>query len=228
MIFWVKYFRGLLFAPLVVVLVTAGGDAAESASRLRVRESGVPIYARQDVESEPISRLEKDDGLFPMVESVGQETWYMVRTDQGLVGWVRAVDVVAGSQVQASFKEKPSASSSWAARAEDGRTFVGTWSVEPNATARAARGFWTLKDANGSTVMSGGWSAEMHATGWNGTWSAVAEGRSSEFNGSWSAEIEPVKRASFNQMFEAAMKEAIRGLWTGPSASGSWAIRTYK
>jgi hypothetical protein len=76
--------------------------------------------------------------------------------------------------------------------------------------------------------MSGGWSAEMHTTGWNGTWRAVAEGRQGEFTGSWSAELPSSKKSSFNDMFEAAVKDAVRGLWTGAGASGSWTIRTYK
>lgn len=223
-----KKIRWLLLGWVSCIAITVGVCVAHSASVLSPRKTGVPLYALQDLESEPISRLEKGDTLFPMAESVGQEVWYMVRTQQGLVGWVRAIDVVVSSQVKDTFKEKTTGSSSWAARAEDGRTFVGTWSVEPDATARAASGFWTLKNANGATIISGGWSAEMHTTGWNGTWRAVAEGRTGELHGSWSAEIDPSKKASFDDLFAAAIKEAIRGLWTGPGASGSWAIRIYQ
>jgi hypothetical protein len=32
----------------------------------------------------------------------------------------------------------------------------------------------------------------------------------------------------FADLFEAAAKDAIRGLWTGGSESGSWSIRTFK
>jgi hypothetical protein len=224
--FWYKL-RWFHFG-FVLLLIAPFALAADSAGTLSARESGVPLYARQDLESEPIARLEKDDILFPMAESVGQEIWYMVRTKQGLIGWVRAADVVVSGRVKDTFKEKETGSSSWAARAEDGRTFVGTWSVAPNATARAARGFWTLKDASGTTVISGGWSAEMHTTGWNGTWRAAAEGREGEFTGSWSAELTPSKKTSFSDLFEAAVKDAVRGLWTGAGASGGWTIRTYK
>jgi len=213
---------------ILFLIALAPLHAAESKSSLTARESGVPLYARQDIESEPVSRLEKGEVLFPMAESVAQEVWYMVRTEQGQVGWVRAADVAVSSQVKDTFKEKETSSSSWAARTEDGRTFVGTWSVAPNATARAAHGFWTLKDANGATIMSGGWSAEMHSTGWNGTWRASAEDRQGDFNGSWSAEVTPSKKGGFSDLFEAAVKEAIRGLWTGAGQSGSWTIRTYK
>ncbi|MGH7816471.1 MAG: hypothetical protein ACREOR_03695 [Candidatus Binatia bacterium] len=221
-------FRWSLLGLILFLAMPAGVRAAESASTLTARDFGVPLYAQQDLESEPISRLDKGEALFPMAESIGQEVWYMVRTRQGQIGWVRAIDVVVSSQVKDTFKEKETASSSWAARTEDGRTFVGTFSVAPNQTARAARGFWTLKDANGATVMSGGWSAEMHSTGWNGTWRASAEGRQGDFKGSWSAEIAASKKPSFSELFEAAVKDAVRGLWTGAGESGGWTIRTYK
>lgn len=217
------------FVALILCLLTPPtAHAADAAAALTARDSGVPLYARQDLESEPLGRLDKGEALFPMAESVAEEVWYMVRTKQGQVGWVRAVDIVVSRQVKDSFKEKETSSSNWAARTEDGRTFGGTYTVAPNATARAARGFWTLKDASGGTVASGGWSAEMHSTGWNGTWRASAEGRQGEFNGSWSAEVPPSKKSGFNELFEAAIKEAMRGLWTGAGESGSWSIRTYK
>ena len=221
-----KSLRWLVFALILCLLTPLAGRAAEPSS-LTPRESGVPLYARQDLESEPLGRLEKGEMLFPLAESIAQETWYMVRTKQGQIGWVRAIDVEVSSQVKDTFKEKETSSSSWAARTEDGRTFVGTFSVAPNPTARAARGFWTLKDANGATVTSGGWSAEMHTTGWNGTWRATTDGQSGDFRGSWSADPAPSKKFTFIELFEAAVKDAVRGLWTGAAESGGWTIRTY-
>lgn len=222
--------KNLYWSVLVLIfclLTPVAGHPAQSASSLSARESGVPLYARQDLESEPLGQLEKGEALFPLAESVGQEVWYMVRTKQGQVGWVRAVDVEVSRQVKDTFKEKETSSSSWAARTEDGRTFVGTFSVTPDPSARAARGFWTLKDANGATVMNGGWSAEMHTTGWNGTWRATADGRPGDFRGSWSVDPAPSKKATFSELFEAAIRDAVRGLWTGAGESGGWTIRTF-
>ena len=218
-------------SPLVLFLffvMCAGASAGESMPALIARDSGVPLYARQDMESEPLGRLQKDEVLTPMMEGVGQEIWYMVRTKQGQIGWVRGADVVVSNQVKDTFREKSTASSSWAARTEDGQTFVGTFTVAPNPTARAARGFWTLKDAGGATIMSGGWSAEMHTTGLNGTWRASAEGRQGDFTGSWSAELAQAKKGGLTELFEAAIKDAVRGLWTGAGRSGGWTIRTFK
>ena len=217
----------LLFA-LLFVMPCPQIYGADSSPPLTARESGVALYAQQDEETDRIGTLEKGEALFPIAESVGRGIWYMVRTKQGVIGWVRAIDVEVSSQAKDTFKEKETSSSSWAARTEDGRTFVGTFSVAPNPTARAARGFWTLKDANGATVMSGGWSAEMHSTGWNGTWRANVDGRPGDFRGSWSVDPGPSKKVNFAELFEAAVKDAVRGLWTGAGESGGWTIRTFK
>ena len=219
-------FRWLVvnFLPLLAAL----SYAAAFAATLTVKESGAPLYARQDVESDPIARLDKGEALSPMAESVAQEIWYMVRAKQGQIGWVRAVDVEVSDQVKEAFKEKETGSSSWAAVNADGQTFGGTWSVAPNSTSRSARGLWTLRDPNGGTALRGTWSAEMHSTGWNGTWRAAGEAGQGEHKGSWSAEITQARNLRFAELFEAAAKDAIRGLWTGGRDSGSWSIRTFK
>jgi hypothetical protein len=219
-------FRWLVvnFLPLLAAL----SYTAAFAATLTVKESGAPLYARQDVESDPIARLEKGESLSPMAESVAQEIWYMVRAKLGQIGWVRAVDVEVSNQVKEVFKEKETGSSSWAAVNADGKTLGGTWSVAPNSTSRSARGLWTLRDANGGTAFRGTWSAEMHSTGWNGTWRTAGEGGQGEHKGSWSAEMTQARNVRFAELFEAAAKDAIRGLWTGGSDSGSWSIRTFK
>ena len=91
---WVNFFRRCVLGLALFLCLPAAVFAADSPASLSARESGVPLYARQDLESEPIDRLEKGDILIPMAKSVGQEIWYMVRTKAGLIGWVRAVDVV--------------------------------------------------------------------------------------------------------------------------------------
>jgi hypothetical protein len=203
-------------------------SAADAPPALTARETGVALYAQQDAETDRIATLEKGEVLLPIAEAVGRETWYMVRTKQGLIGWVRAADVVADKQAKEAFKEKESGSSTWSARSADGRAFNGTWNVAPNSTQRSASGGWTLSDAAGGTVMRGSWSADKHDTGWNGVWRAVVEGGQGEYTGSWSAELPHVRNAAFSDLFAAAAKEAMRGLWTGGSASGSWSIRSAK
>jgi len=211
----------LLSAPLI-------SRAGEPAPTLSVRESGASLYARQDSETDPIATLQKDEVLFPIAESVGGEVWYMVRTKQGLTGWVRGVDVVVSGQTKEAFKEKDSSSSTWAARTSDGKTFNGTWSVAVDSSSKSANGGWTLSGPDGTTIMRGTWSADKHATGWNGVWRAAVEGRQGEFGGSWSSELSHVRNPRFGELFEAAAKEVVRGLWTGANDSGSWSIKTAK
>ena len=220
--------RIALIGALSFVAPSTNLFAAESPAALTARESGTALYAQQDLETEPIMRLQKGEALTPMAESVGQEIWYMVRTQQGQIGWVRAVDVTVSSQVKDSFKEKESASSNWGAVTEDGKAFGGSYTVDPSSTGGAARGFWTLRDASDATSLRGSWSAQMHRTGWNGTWRAAVEGRGGDFTGSWSAELPASRALRFADMFEMAAKEAINGLWTGAHQSGSWSIKTFK
>ena len=225
--FWTRL--GLfLWLLLMLVAMPSRVFTADSAPAMTAREAGAGLYSRQDVESDRIATLEKGEALTPIAESVGSEIWYMVRRQQGSVGWVRAADVVLSNQAKDAFKEKQPSSSTWSARTSGGGTFNGTWSLARNSTDQQASGAWTLSNASGMTVLRGSWSAEKHATGWNGTWQAAAEGREAEYAGSWSAEFPHVHNARFAELFEAAAKETIRGLWTGGSDSGSWSIRIVK
>jgi hypothetical protein len=59
-------------------------------------------------------------------------------------------------------------------------------------------------------------------------WHAAAEGRETEYSGSWSADFPHMRNVRFSELFAAAAKQAISGLWTGGSESGSWSIRVNK
>jgi hypothetical protein len=61
--------------------------------RLVVAAKNAGLFPRQDDESEKIAQLTEGDNLVPMVQSEGASPWYMVRTQKGLVGWVKSVDV---------------------------------------------------------------------------------------------------------------------------------------
>jgi hypothetical protein len=218
----------VLLLILSIMTPFAETNGADSPPVLTARESGVALYGQQDEETDRIATLEKGETLFPIAESVGRGIWYMVRTKQGVIGWVRGSDVIVSNQTKEAFKEKDPGSSTWAASTGDGKTFNGTWTVAPSSSHNAANGGWTLTDGSGKTLMRGNWTAEKHATGWNGVWRAAVEGRQGEHTGSWSAELPHMRNARFAELFEAAAKEAIRGLWTGGNDSGSWSIRTYK
>jgi hypothetical protein len=68
-----------------------GGRAL--ATRLVVAAKSAGLYPRQDGETEKIDQLSEGDSLVPMVQAAGGSDWYMVKTQKGLVGWVKGADV---------------------------------------------------------------------------------------------------------------------------------------
>jgi hypothetical protein len=68
-----------------------GGRALPS--RLVVATKDAGLYPRQDDESERLAQLVQGEAIIPMVQSAGGSEWYMVKTQKGLVGWVKATDV---------------------------------------------------------------------------------------------------------------------------------------
>ena len=64
-----------------------------SSLRLVVASKEASLYPRQDDESEKIDRLSQGETLIPMVQTAGGNEWYMVKTQKGLIGWVKSSDV---------------------------------------------------------------------------------------------------------------------------------------
>jgi hypothetical protein len=62
-------------------------------TRLVVASKDAGLYPRQDDESEKIVQLAQGETVTPMVQSAGGSEWYMVKTQKGLIGWVKATDV---------------------------------------------------------------------------------------------------------------------------------------
>jgi hypothetical protein len=62
-------------------------------SQLVVTSKEAVLYPRQDDEAEKIASLVQGEVLFPLVQSVGGNDWYMVKTTKGLIGWVKSSDV---------------------------------------------------------------------------------------------------------------------------------------
>jgi hypothetical protein len=68
-----------------------GGRPIPSGLVVVSRQTG--LYPRQDDTAEKITELSEGDTLIPMIQSNGGSDWYMVKTQQGVVGWVKAVEV---------------------------------------------------------------------------------------------------------------------------------------
>jgi hypothetical protein len=61
--------------------------------RLVVAAKDAALFPRQDDQSEKIAQLAEGENLIPLVQSEGGSPWYMVKTQTGLVGWVKSIDV---------------------------------------------------------------------------------------------------------------------------------------
>ena len=68
-----------------------GGKALPT--RLIVAATETGLYPRQDEESEKLAQLRQGETLVPMVQSSGGNDWYMVKTQKGIIGWVKSGDV---------------------------------------------------------------------------------------------------------------------------------------
>jgi len=61
--------------------------------RLIVAATEAGLYPRQDDESQKLEQLNQGEILTPMVQSVGGSEWFMVKTQKGVIGWVKSMDV---------------------------------------------------------------------------------------------------------------------------------------
>jgi Bacterial SH3 domain len=223
------YFLRLPFFSLLWLLafaLLAISPAAETAPGLTVRESAA-LYARQELDSDKITTLKKGEVLAPLAEAVGQQTWYMVKTQNGLLGWVRSVDVTGGDQLRQALKEQPQ-HSTWSAQTDTGRVLEGNWTVDPAASPDKASGTWTLGENSGKVGLRGTWSAQKFSTGWSGIWRAGVQGQTQEFTGSWTADFPQGRDTSIGELFVTAARDAIRGIWSAGNDSGNWTIRAMK
>jgi hypothetical protein len=62
-------------------------------TRLVVAAKSTGLYPRQDEETEKIDQLSQGEPLVPMVQSSGGNDWFMVKTQRGVIGWVKSADV---------------------------------------------------------------------------------------------------------------------------------------
>ena len=224
---WFPQRRFLFLAFLLACLLDSPAPAAEIAPAFTARESGVSLYSRQQTDSEKIATLKRGEHLTVLAEMIGRQTWYMVRTQRGLVGWIRATDVSGGEQVREVFKE-PRKISTWSAQTATGRNFQGSWTVAAGAAPDHASGTWTLGEGNDKIVLRGTWSARKFSTGWNGTWQASVEGRNQKFTGSWTADYPQTDDAPMGDLFSSVTRTVIRGIWSAENDSGSWSLQGAK
>ena len=227
--------RRLLSVLLGIVLLFACPSrprAADPAAALTVNRTATPLYSRQDEHSDVLTDLKNGESLLPVAEAIGTETWYLVQTREGLTGWVRGTDVSVSEKARETFrepaKEQNIAGSVWTAQDDKGRTFRGSWTVEATRFADKATGTWTLDNGAGASALHGTWSAQKFGTGWSGTWRALVDGQKTDYGGSWTTDLPKSPEPRISDLFEAAARDFVRGIWTSGTVSGSWSIRAAK
>jgi hypothetical protein len=212
--------------PLWLLVFASFCSAADAPPTLVVSRPAVQLYTHQDEASAVVATLKQGEKLIPLAQGIGPVSWYMVRTANGEVGWVRASDVTAGYDVSELFKESmPSGPVyTWSAVTSTGRTFSGSFTAEADPTTGNVSGSWSLRDNTGKNVMGGVWSANKVDKGWSGSWRAAVSGQNAEFSGTWSTNHRFPASARFADLFEAAVKEVIGGDWRSGAYSGSWSF----
>ena len=71
----------------------AGVPSRALPSRFVVASNEASLYPRQDDESQKLNQLRQGEVLTPMMQSAGGSEWFMVKTQKGIVGWVKSMDV---------------------------------------------------------------------------------------------------------------------------------------
>ena len=100
------HYRQWLMIVLLLASVLSLSRAAEPPPRLKIRESDVYLYAQQDNRSDRLATLQKDEPLTLVAEAVGTQTWYMVRTRHGLIGWVQEGPTLPSAKQRKRFSQK--------------------------------------------------------------------------------------------------------------------------
>ncbi|HWP58707.1 MAG TPA: retroviral-like aspartic protease family protein [Candidatus Acidoferrales bacterium] len=86
-------FRPFSVLSVCLFLLFYGVADAASASTLVVKKDQARLRAQQEERSETLATLKVGDKLTPLANALGNETWYLARTENGVIGWVRAADV---------------------------------------------------------------------------------------------------------------------------------------
>src|SRR5688572_26188850 len=142
-----------------------------------------------------------------------------------IIGLLTACVWAVATAVTAAEAQAPSTlgrrGNTWAARSSAGQMYSGTWTATEDLKTGAVTGAWTLADAQGRTVASGGWSAAKSPTGWTGSWRAVATGRAGEYAGTWTATIDLKPETKLNDLFVKAIGATVSGTWQAGTQSGA-------
>ncbi len=108
---WWAPSRGFLGLLLVNLFAFSAFAEFKNTPILSVKGRETYLYARQEKHSEKVIKLEKGERLIPFASALGRnERWYMVKTQNGVLGWVRSSDMVGIDNLERTFREKAASS----------------------------------------------------------------------------------------------------------------------
>lgn len=101
----------LLFAALLVVLFAPppAGAQTDRPRRPLKATAEIRLFAAPDDSSPPMESVKPDDALLPMAETIGSQgsKWYLVKTQRGVHGWIKAGDSDEAKRIEGFFKSSP-------------------------------------------------------------------------------------------------------------------------
>ncbi len=108
---WWAPSRGFLGLLLVNLFAFTAFAEFKNTPILSVKGREAYLYASQEEHSEKVIKLEKGERLIPFASALGRkERWYMVKTQNGVLGWVRSSDMVGIDNLERTFREKAASS----------------------------------------------------------------------------------------------------------------------
>ena len=103
--------RNTLAALILLLVLTPFADAQTGSARLPLKVTrALRLFTAPDESSPQIEVPKSDDTLFPVAETIGSEgsKWYLVKTQSGLVAWIKAGDSDDAKRTEDFFRSLPS------------------------------------------------------------------------------------------------------------------------
>ena len=92
----------------IVCLIAPPDGRAASSQQVSKEESEIQIFATPDQSSLLVESIKDGESLLPLAEmTTGGLKWFMVKTRNGNVGWIKAGDNKAAKRVEGHFRSLP-------------------------------------------------------------------------------------------------------------------------
>jgi predicted aspartyl protease len=97
--------RLAILPAIWLLLPLSFASSAEDSPALSVSAPGAYLYDSQEESSAIITNLEPQETLIPLANIAGRaQSWYLVKTQKGVSGWVKSSDVQWTNEMQKAFE----------------------------------------------------------------------------------------------------------------------------